>query len=205
MKLSYQHIFKSGTNPTSPPLLLLHGTGGDENDLLPLGASISPGSPLLSARGDVLENGMPRFFRRLAPGVFDFADLTKRTETLAEFITQAATTYQLDARQLIAVGYSNGANIALSVLLNHPALLAGAALLRPMWIGEPGKTPDLTGKRVLISSGLQDPIAPADQAGQIATLLRKTGASVTLNSLPAGHGLTSADFAGAKRFILTQE
>lgn len=202
MKLSYQHIFKPGTDPASPPLLLLHGTGGDENDLLPLGESISPGSALLSVRGDVLENGMPRFFRRLSPGVFDFADLARRTSALVGFISSAAAEYRLDVRQLIAVGYSNGANIALSVLLNHPSSLAGGVLLRPMWIGEPEKSPDLSGKRVLLSSGLQDPIVPTEHATQIASTLRKSGAAVTLNTLPTGHGLISADFAAAKRLIL---
>jgi phospholipase/carboxylesterase len=203
MKLSYQHVFKPGTNPAAPPLLLLHGTGGDENDLLPLGESISPGSALLSVRGDVLENGMPRFFRRLSPGVLDFADLAKRTNTLAEFIGNAAAAYRFSARELIAVGYSNGANIALSVLLNHPSILAGGALLRPMWIGEPQTSPDLSGKRVLISSGQHDPMVPPGQPEQIATLLRKAGATVTLNALSTGHGLTSADLNAAKQLVLS--
>ena len=204
MKLSYQHVFKSGGDPIAPPLLLLHGTGGDENDLLPLGESISPGSALLSVRGDVLENGMPRFFRRISPGVLDFADLAKRTETLAEFIANAAVTYGLNARELIAVGYSNGANIALSVLLNHSSLMAGAALLRPMWIGEPKKSPDLSGKRVLIASGQNDQMVPSEQPEQIATLLQNAGATVTLSFPPTGHGLTSADLTAAKRLILSQ-
>ncbi len=204
MKLSYQHIFKPGTDTASPPLLLLHGTGGDENDLLPLGESLSPGSALLSVRGDVLENGMPRFFRRLAPGVFDFADLAKRTDALAGFISEASAKYGFAAAPLIAVGYSNGANIALSVLLNHPSLLAGAVLLRPMWIGEPQKVPDLSGKRVLISSGQHDSIVPPGHGAQIKALLQSTGATVTLNTLPTGHGLVAADLTAAKRLISGQ-
>jgi len=203
MKLSYQHIFKPGTDSVAPPLLLLHGTGGDENDLLPLGTAISPGSALLSVRGDVLENGLPRFFKRLSPGVLDFADLAQRTHTLADFISRAATAYGFTARELIAVGYSNGANIALSVLLNHPSLLAAGVLLRPMWIGEPKILPDLSGKRVLISSGQHDSMVPAGQPEQIAGLLRRAGAAVTVNFSPVAHGLASADITAAKQMILS--
>ena len=201
MKLSYQHIFQAGTDPLAPPLLLLHGTGGDENDLLPLARDLSPGSALLSARGDVLEHGMPRFFRRFAEGVFDLADVEKRSHALADFINAAAKEYRIDQSKLLAVGYSNGANIAASILLLRPEVLAGAMLLRPMVVLEPPTTPDLSGKRILISSGNQDPIVPDDHPVRLAARFRTAGATVTLNTHVAGHGLTAADFAVAKKFV----
>ena len=203
MKLSYQHVFRAGTDPLAPPLLLLHGTGGDENDLLPLGRDLSPGSALLSARGNVLEHGMPRFFRRFAEGVFDLADVEKRTHALADFINAAAKEYRLDQSKLLAVGYSNGANIATSLLLLRPEVLVGAVLLRAMVVLEPAKVPDLSGKRILISSGSQDPIVPDDHPTRLAERFRKAGATVTLNTHRAGHGLTAADFAAAKQFVGT--
>jgi phospholipase/carboxylesterase len=201
MNLSYQHVFKAGTDPLAPPLLLLHGTGGDENDLLPLGQDLSPGSALLSPRGDVLEHGMPRFFRRFAEGVFDLTDVEKRTHALADFIAEAAEHYHIDTRKLLAVGYSNGANIASSLLLLRPEALAGAALFRPMVVLEPKQSPILSGKRILISSGLQDPIVPPDHPSRLAGQFRKAGAEVTLHSHAAGHGLTRADFTAAKKLI----
>ena len=201
MKLSYQHVFKAGTDPLAPPLLLLHGTGGDENDLLPLGQDLSPGSALLSPRGDVSEHGMPRFFRRFAEGIFDLADVEKRAHALADFIAAAAAQYPIDPRKLLAVGYSNGANIAAWLLLLRPESLAGAALLRPMIVLEPKKVPDLSGKRILISSGRQDPIVPSDHPARLAEQFRAAGATVTLNAHAAGHGLTSADFVAVKKFI----
>ena len=118
--LSFIHRFAPGNRLEAPPLLLLHGTGGDENDLLPLGEAIAPGAPLLSVRGQVLEHGMPRFFRRLAEGVFDLADLRQRTHDLAAFVAAASAAYGFDPQRVIAVGYSNGANIAASLLLLHP-------------------------------------------------------------------------------------
>jgi predicted esterase len=201
MNLSYQHVFKAGTNPAAPPLLLLHGTGGDENDLLPLGQELSPGSTLLSPRGDVLEHGMPRFFRRFAEGVFDLADVEKRTHALADFIAAAASQYHIDPSKLVAVGYSNGANIAASLLLVRPESLAGAVLLRPMVVLEPKELPDLSGKCILISSGRQDPIVPDDHPLRLAERFREAGATVTLNVHAAGHGLAAADFVAAKKFV----
>jgi phospholipase/carboxylesterase len=201
MKLSYQHVFQAGTDPLAPPLLLLHGTGGDENDLLPLGHDLSPNSALLSARGDVMEHGMPRFFRRFAEGVFDLADVEKRTHALADFIAAAATQYHLDLGKLLAVGYSNGANIAASLLFLRPEVLAGAVLFRPMVVLEPKTLPNLSGKRILISSGQQDPIVPSDHPPRLAEHFRKAGAKVTLTVHGAGHGLSSADFTAAKTFI----
>jgi phospholipase/carboxylesterase len=189
-KLSFVHRFEPG-EPGVRPLLLLHGTGGDETDLLDLGRMVAPGAPLLSPRGKVLENGMPRFFRRLAEGVFDEADLRARTGELADFIASAREAYDLPAP--IALGFSNGANIAASLFYLRPEALAGAVLLRAM---TPFQTPpagDLTGKPVLILSGSQDPIIPAANAAHLAAALAKAGGSVEHRTLPAGHNLSQAD------------
>lgn len=185
------HAFEPGTDSSRKPLLLLHGTGGNEHDLLPLGRMVAPGAALLSPRGQVLEGTMPRFFRRLAEGVFDEADLRRRTHELADFIEDARRRYNIAAP--IAVGFSNGANIAASLLLLRPEVLAGAALLRAM---SPFKEPpqaDLAGKRVLMLSGAQDPIIPAADAGRLAATLSGNGATVEHRILPAGHGLSQAD------------
>jgi phospholipase/carboxylesterase len=199
--LSYHHRFIPGSDPSAPPLLLLHGTGGDENDLIPLGQKLSPGSALLSPRGDVLEQGMPRFFRRLAEGVFDLTEVAARAEALADFIASAAGHYRLDQKKLTAVGFSNGANIAASVLLLRPESLAGAILLRPMIVLQPKEVSDLSGKRILISSGKQDPIVPDDHPAGLAQLFRRAGASVTLRAQAAGHSLVPADVSDAQKFL----
>jgi len=199
--LAYHHRFEPGTDSAAPPLLLLHGTGGDENDLLPVGRKLSPGSALLSPRGDVLEHGQPRFFRRFAEGVFDLADVEKRTHALADFVAAAAQRYGFAPDRLIALGFSNGANIAASLLLLRPETLAGAVLLRPMVVLEPAKVPDLSGKAVLISSGNADPIVPNDHPVRLAQMFRDAGASVTLQTHAAGHGLVPADFAAARKFL----
>ncbi|MBL9214366.1 MAG: alpha/beta hydrolase [Opitutaceae bacterium] len=201
MKLTYQHTYEPGRDSAAPPLLLLHGTGGDEHDLLPLGRELSPGSALLSPRGDVLEHGRPRFFRRLAEGVFDYADVERRTQALADFIRAAAGHYGFAADRLLAVGFSNGANIAASLLLRCPDALAAAALLRPMVVLRPDPLPDLAGKRVLIASGDADPIVPAGHPEELAALFRRAGATVRLQTHRAGHGLVPADFAVAREFV----
>ncbi len=144
---------------------------------------------------------MPRFFRRFAEGVFDLDDVVKRTQALADFIASAATQYHFDQSKLLAVGYSNGANIAASLLLLRQESLAGAALLRPMVVLEPDKLPDLSGKRILISSGQHDPIVPNDHPTRLAEQFRGAGATVTLNSSTAGHGLTPADVTAARQFV----
>ena len=199
--LTYAHQFEPGTDPAAPPVLLLHGTGGDEHDLLPLGRRLCPGSALLSPRGDVLEHGMPRFFRRYAEGVFDLEDVARRTHALADFIAAAAKKYGFAADRLTAIGFSNGANIAASLLLLRPESLATAALLRPMVVLEPAQVPALAGKRVLISSGSQDPIVPPDHPPRLAGMFRRAGAEVTLRVHPAGHGLTAADLSSATEFM----
>ncbi|MEJ1977754.1 MAG: alpha/beta hydrolase [Acetobacteraceae bacterium] len=197
--LSYVHRFVPGADPARPPLLLLHGTGGNEDDLLPLGQMVAPGSALLSPRGKVLEGGMPRFFRRLAEGVFDEADVRRRAAELADFIAEARDAYGLAAP--IALGFSNGANIAAALLLLHPAALAGAALLRAMVPLAAPPAADLSGKPVLILSGAADPIIPAANAGRLATMLQAVGASVQHQTLPAGHGLSQADIALTKTWF----
>src|SRR3954463_16668755 len=143
--LEFSHVFEPRTGTSTPPVLLLHGTGGNEHDLLPLGRAVAPGSALLSPRGKVLENGMPRFFRRLAEGVFDEQDLIRRTHELADFIEEAAAHYGFDATKVVAIGYSNGANIAGGTLLLRPGILSGAALLRPMVPLIPQALPELKG------------------------------------------------------------
>ena len=182
-------------------LLLLHGTGGDESDLLPLGRMLAPGAALLSPRGKVLEHGMPRYFRRLAEGVFDVPDLIARTHELAEFVRAASARYGFEPRQLVAAGFSNGANIAASLLLLHPGLLGGAVLFRAMVPFEPDVPPDLTGSPVFIGAGRHDPLVAPANTERLADILRSAGADVTLAWQPTGHNLTPQDVAGAQRWL----
>ncbi len=198
----FVHRFVPGA-AESPTLLLLHGTGGDENDLIPLGRIIDPAAPVLSPRGQVLEHGMPRFFRRISEGVFDIPDLERRTRYLAEFIAAAATRYGFDPARLVAVGYSNGANIAGSLLLLEPRVLAGAILMRAMVPFEPrDHAPDaLAGVPVLIAAGRLDPIARPEQAERLAGILRGRGAEVSLHWEQAGHGLEQAEVEAAREWL----
>ncbi len=197
--LSFVHRFEPGTLPDRPPLLMLHGTGGDEGDLLPVGRAIAPGSALLSPRGKVLEHGMPRFFRRLAEGVFDEPDLVRRTHELADFVAEARAAYGL--AEPVAVGFSNGANIAAAMLLLRPEALAGAVLLRAMVpFGSSAGTRHAT-KPVLLLSGADDPIVPADNAARLAALLAAAGAEVRHEILQAGHGLSQQDFVLARDWL----
>ena len=197
-ELGYIHRFEPSADPSLPPVLLLHGTGGDEADLLPLGREIAPGAALLSPRGNVLEGSMPRFFRRFREGLFDEDDVRRRAGELAAFVTEARRVYSL--AQPIALGYSNGANIAAAVLLLHPNILAGAILLRAMAPLTDPPRPDLSGVPVLILSGLNDPIAPRSSAEKLAAALAAAGARVQRDDLPASHGLTGADVTKAKAF-----
>jgi len=200
--LSYHHIFEPGTDPAAPPLLLLHGTGGDEHDLLRLGRGLSRGSALLSPRGDVSEGGARRFFARLAEGVFDPVEVTRRTHALADFIAAATKQYGLDPARLTAVGFSNGANIAATLLLLRLESLGAAILLRAMVVlDQPAAPGSLTGKRVLLQNGEHDPIIPADHAARLATLLRAGGAEVTTLSHIASHALVPADIAAAQSWL----
>jgi phospholipase/carboxylesterase len=198
-ELSFIHRIKPATEPGKPPILLLHGTGGNEDDLLPLGGMIAPGSALLSPRGKVLEGGMPRFFRRLREGIFDEEDVRRRAHELADFIAQARESYNLAAP--VAVGFSNGANIAAAVLQLRPEALAGAALLRAMVPLQDSPAADLSGKPVLILSGAADPIVPAENAKRLASLLQTAGATVEHRVLPTGHGLSQTDVALTKAWV----
>ena len=198
----FHHRFEPGTDAAAPPLLLLHGTGGDENDLIGLGHALAPGAALLSPRGPVMENGMPRFFRRLAEGVFDEADVRRRAGELAAFVAAARAAYDLPAP--VAVGFSNGANIAAATLLLHPEALAGAVLLRAMVPLADPPAADLGGRPVLLLSGALDPIVPADNAARLAAGLEAAGAAVTHTVNPAGHGLSQADLTAAGAWLAGQ-
>jgi len=197
--LGFVHRFVAATDAERPPLLLLHGTGGDENDLLPLAARVAPGSALLSPRGKVRENGMPRFFRRLAEGVFDLDDLTARTYELADFVARAREAYGLT--QPYALGFSNGANIASALLLLLPSVLAGAVLMRGTLPLTPDPLPDLGGAPVLILSGSDDPLVSPDQRQALSRVLKGAGAEVTSIVVDAGHGLTPRDVAAATQWF----
>lgn len=220
---TFVHRFEPGSDGARPVLLALHGTGGDENDLIPLARMIDSRAPILSPRGRVLENGMPRFFRRLAEGVFDQEDLRVRTRELGEFIEAAAAEYGFDRRRVVAVGYSNGANIAASLMLaktgstetgtptfsadenskevsvpvSVPAVFAGAVLLRPMVPFEPAATPSARGTQILISASRQDPIVPPSSTERLAELLAAGGAEVTMRWYPTGHGLSQREIEDA--------
>jgi predicted esterase len=185
----------------STTLLLLHGTGGDEEDLLPLGRAMLPGAGMLSPRGKVLERGAPRFFRRLAEGVFDQEDLARRTDELADFVKSGIRAYGLEPDGVVAVGFSNGANIAASLLLRRPGVLRGAVLLSPMVPFEPDVHPDLKGTAVFIGAGRNDPMVPAAQTERLAELLVRAGADVTLHWEPGGHGITKGEVDAAARWI----
>jgi predicted esterase len=197
--LGFIHRFVPGKSDVT--LLLLHGTGGNEDDLLSLGRALLPDAALLSPRGKVLENGMPRFFRRLAEGVFDLDDLKNRTHELADFVEAAAAHYSLDAQKIIAIGYSNGANIAGSTLLLRPGVLPAAILLRAMVPLEPGAAPDLKGTPIFMASGRFDPIVPQENVERLATLLREFGADVTLRWQNTGHGLENEEIAAAQHWL----
>jgi phospholipase/carboxylesterase len=197
--LGFVHVYEAGESPWT--LLLLHGTGGDEHDLVGLGRQLAPGAALLSPRGQVLESGMPRFFRRLAVGQLDIPDLLARTDDLATFIGAAAGAYARDPERIVAVGLSNGANIAASLLMRHPAVLRGAALLRPMLPYEPEAPLALEGTDVLIASGEGDPYSSPEQVQRLAELLSEGGATVTATTEPgAGHGLTQGDLQHLARW-----
>jgi predicted esterase len=193
------HEFVPGTSNRT--LLLLHGTGGNERDLIPLGRELDPTASLLSLRGKVLENGMPRFFRRLEEGVFDVEDLKKRTNELADFVISAAERYEIDMTRIVAVGYSNGANIAASMLLLRPEILHAAILFRPMVPLVPDNIPDLSSRRVWIGAGNQDPIVPATETQRLGELLRRAGADLTIHFASASHGLTNTDVEVARTWL----
>jgi phospholipase/carboxylesterase len=197
--LGFVHRLVPGADAALPPLLLLHGTGGDEHDLIPLAQRIGPGHTLLSPRGKVNEQGLTRFFRRSPQGVWDLDDFRAHTTELAEFIRRAVAAYKL--AKPIALGYSNGANIAWSLLLKEPGLLGGAILLRAMLPFDPRPLPDLAGVPVLLIAGTHDELIPVERAGLLAALLGEAGAEATYEVLHAGHGLTEQDLTLAAEWL----
>lgn len=202
--LGFVHRFvpaAAGGNASAPTLLLLHGTGGDEDDLIPLGRMLLPGAALVSPRGKVNEGGALRFFRRIREGVFDQEDLARRTDELARFVSDAAKTYGLPADRFVAVGFSNGANIAGSLLLRRPGLLRGAVLLSPMVPFEPDPGTDLTGTRVFVGAGRADSMVPAAQTERLVEILRGCGADVTVHWEPGGHAIAAGEITAAQKWL----
>ncbi|SHM90145.1 alpha/beta hydrolase [Gracilibacillus kekensis] len=195
-----KHIFKEGKSLNGPTLLLLHGTGGTENDLLPLAEIIDPDANILSVRGNVSENGMPRFFKRLAEGVFDEEDLMLRTKELYEFIDESAEEYGFDRNYVIAVGYSNGANIAGSLLFNYQDVLNGAVLHHPMVPKRGVELPDLSGVKVLITAGHNDPLCTEQESIDLEKILTENGAEVQVHWENNGHQLTRTEVEAAKEW-----
>ena len=195
----FLHEFVHGNSNRT--LLLLHGTGGNERDLIPLGRELDPNSSLLSPRGKILENGMPRFFRRLAEGVFDLEDLKTRTNELADFVAAAVRHYKLSAEHIVGVGYSNGANIAASMLLLRPEIMHAAILFCTMLPLVPDKLPDLSSVRIWIGAGDQDPIIPTSETQRLVEILRSAGADVTIRVFHAGHGLTNGEIEIVKQWL----
>jgi len=203
MKLGLDFIHEFVPGSSKRTLLLLHGTGGNERDLIPLGREIDPTAAILSPRGKVLENGMPRFFRRLAEGIFDEEDLKRRTHELADFVGAAAEHYELAADQIVAIGYSNGANIAASLLLLRPETLRAAILFRAMVPLVPEKLPDLSSAHVWIGAGNQDPIIPTSETQRLVELLRNARADVTIRFFTAGHNLTNNEIEIARDWLMS--
>jgi len=198
-ELRFIHQFIPAANRSDQiTLLLLHGTGGNEQDLIPLGRELYPRAAILSPRGKVLESGMPRFFRRLAEGVFDLEDLRFRTNELANFVNNASKTYGFDLQHVIALGYSNGANIASSMLLLRPEVLSAAILFRAMVPFVPNTLPDLSNKYIFMSSGLYDPIIPKQEAERLFSLFKNGGAKVSISWQNSGHELVMEDVKKAK-------
>ncbi len=197
----FLHVFIPGRDVGGKVLLLLHGTGGNENDLLTLGQMIDERAVILAPRGKVLENGMPRFFRRLGEGVFDVDDLVFRTNELADFIEKASEKYAFSLRSVTAAGYSNGANIAASLLLLRPEVVKSAALLRPMIPLIPSKVPDLSETKVFISGGRYDKMIPQDKTLELKEYLQKAGANVKINWEDATHVLVEGDIVKTKNWL----
>lgn len=199
--LSFAHVYIPADQPDAVTLLLLHGTGGDERDLLPLGRDLWPGAAFLGVRGKVLENGMPRFFRRFAEGIFDVEDLKAQTNDLASFIDAAAERYGFRKRQLVAIGYSNGANIAASLIFLHPHCLAAAVLFRAMVPFTPDLIRNFSELPVFLSAGDRDPVVPRDQTEHLAAILEGGGAQVSSFWHRGGHELGSDDIAAARAWL----
>lgn len=196
-----KHIFKKGTNDKLPTLLLLHGTGGNEHDLISIAEMISPQASILSVRGNVLENGMPRFFRRLEEGVFDIEDLIFRTQELNDAISEFALQYHFDREQIVAIGYSNGANIAASLLYHHVKSLFGAILFHAMVPRQGVALPNLNNTPVFIGAGKQDSLIPLEQTKKLSSDLQQAGADITEFWTDGGHQLNREEVEKAKTWF----
>ena len=196
----HTYVFEAGEG-AGPVLLLLHGTGGNERDLVPLARLVAPNAPIVSPRGNVLENGMPRFFRRLAEGVFDLEDLAERTTQLARFIRAVGERHDVAPERLVALGFSNGANIAASVMLSEPATLRRGILLRAMVPFQPETPPELSESSTLLCAGRSDPIVRPENTERLAEMLRAAGARVDLRWLEAGHALVQGDVDAAREYL----
>jgi phospholipase/carboxylesterase len=201
---SFQHLYRA---PTVAPysLLLLHGTGGDEHDMVPLAEAILPGAGIISPRGQVIEHGALRFFRRFAEGVLDVEDWRERSQALADFVVSICAEHEISPKTLLAVGYSNGANIAQGLLLLRPEVLGGAVLLRPMFITDDIPAKDLGGRPVLLLGGNHDPIIPAADLPRIAEQLGKHGAHVTVKTVQGSHGLVETDIILVRQWLANND
>jgi predicted esterase len=203
--LGFIHRFVPAEDSASgETLVVLHGTGGDETDLIGIGKAVAPGAAILSPRGNVLENGAPRFFRRLAEGVFEPKEVRSRAEELARFIRAAVITYRLDPARVFALGYSNGANVASTVMFVEPGILQGAILFRPMLVYEPTVKNDLSGSAVFISAGRMDPIVPTASVEQLVELFESAHAEVTLKWQLVGHNLVPSEVSEAADWLTLQ-
>ena len=202
---SFQYVYRPATGAAPYSLLLLHGTGGDEHDLVPLAEAILPGAGIISPRGQVIENGAPRFFRRFAEGVLDVKDWRERSQALADFVVSICAEHGISPKTVLAVGYSNGANIAQGLLLLRPEVLGGAALLRPMFITDDIPAKDLGGRPVLLLGGSHDPIIPATDLPQVAQQLRKHGAQVTVKTVQGSHGLVANDIILVRQWLANND
>lgn len=197
----YEYRFEPGIQPTGPLLLLLHGTGGSENDLVPFARMVAPDADILTVRGNVSENGAARYFRRIAEGVFDLEDLRIRTEQLGGFLNAAGKRHAFAMKRVVAIGFSNGANIAASLMLRQPDTLRHGILLRAMVPFQPVTMPDLKGSSALVAAGRADRIIPPENSERLAAMLRDAGGAVELRWQDAGHSLVQEDVSDAREFL----
>lgn len=201
MSEDFTHRFLRGSGDVKFTLLLLHGTGGNENDLIPLGNTLAPGAPLLSPRGKTLENGMPRWFRRFADGVFDTQDLVARSRELAQFVGEAAKRYGFDAQCIVPVGYSNGANIAAAMMLLGLLKPPAAVLFRAMVPLVPEAPPQLSDTRIFIGAGSNDPLVSPAETAKLVALFEAAGANVQTHFTENGHHIDSEEVETAAGWI----
>lgn len=194
---SFIHIYNEPLMGNTTIFLLLHGTGGDENDLIQLAKMIDPQAGILSLRGNIDENGMNRFFERKAMGVLDEESLKKETVKLYDFLNAAASEYHFKKEQLVVLGYSNGANIASSLLFHYKDAFNQGMLLHPMVPLRTVELPDLSRQRLFIGAGENDPICPPEETEELEQMLSKTGASITMYWGKDGHSLSQNELNAA--------